>query len=183
MRSECAKEREERQTQAAHLQVQINDMKKAMKNLDTKNTPFAASSRSNEIDIGEISAHSKIGAINFCTTPLRNAEGLPQIVEDRIGGAPDVQPVKVSSFEFAQKFINDYKDKKPFDKCWCNFSQTPKEHANFKQHVQPLFKIKRAVLEVADIEAKNIVVKKNEKKVYAVNGVHLKLIATMVSRI
>lgn len=83
-----------------------------------------------------------------------------EIIEDRIGGAPDVIPVNYFSIEYARKFVDANKTKELFDDFWCNFSQTPEERAYFKAHLQPLFKIKRAILETILINASQIVVKK-----------------------
>ena len=62
-------------------------------------------------------------------------------------------------------------------------SQTPDERDNFKKNVQPLFKIKRAILEVcSSIEATSVVVSKAQKKVFVARGDNLQLIAEMVSK-
>lgn len=48
--------------------------------------------------------------------------------------------------------------------------------------MQPLFKIKRAILEMSNIEATKVVVQKSRKEVYIRNGENLKIIAEMVSK-
>ena len=61
-------------------------------------------------------------------------------------------------------------------------NQTPEERENFKKNVQPLFKIKRAILESTNIEASNVVVQKSQKKVYVTHGDNLQIVAEMVSK-
>ena len=103
-------------------------------------------------------------------------------MEDRIGSAPDVVPIKFSSAESARKFVENNKNVKHFEGFWCNMSQTPAERDHFKKNVQPLFEIKRAILEVTSIEASTVVVSKAQKKVFIASGDDLKLIAEMVSK-
>ena len=56
------------------------------------------------------------------------------------------------------------------------------EREAFKHNIQPLYKIKRAILETTSITPDQIVVKKNTKQVFITDGPNLKLLATMVSR-
>ena len=62
------------------------------------------------------------------------------------------------------------------------FHHSPEERDHFKKNLQPLFKIKRAILEVTSIEASKVVVHKAQKKVYVTNGDNLQIIAEMKSR-
>ena len=113
---------------------------------------------------------------------IAEAPGSPTIVEDRIGNAPDVVPIKFSTVEAARQFVDNNKAIKHFEDFWCNMSQTPDERENFKKNVQPLFKIKRAILEVTAIDAATVVVSKAQKKVFVLSGENLKLIAEMITR-
>ena len=61
-------------------------------------------------------------------------------------------------------------------------SQTPKERSNLKTNIQPPFKIKRAVLETTSIDASTVIVKQSEKKVFIVEGEHLRLVAEMKTK-
>ena len=91
-------------------------------------------------------------------------------------------PIKFSSAEEARQFVAEHKGKKHFEGFWCNMSQTLEERENFKKNVQPLFKIKRAILELTNIEASKVVVQKSQKKVYVTQGDNLQLVAEMVSK-
>ena len=139
-------------------------------------------SRTDEIVIGGFRGKSKAGALIICKKIIAAVPGSPTILEDRIGNAPDVVPIKFASMEAARKFVESQKGVKPFEGYWCNMSQTPEERDNFKKNVQPLFKIKRAILEVTSIEASKVVVHKAQKKVYVTNGDNLQIIAEMKSR-
>ena len=142
----------------------------------------AGASRTDEIVIGGFRGKSKAGAIILCKRILVGAEGSPSILEDVIGNAPDVVPIKFDSSESARKFVENNKLTKPFEGFWCNMNQTPEERDYFKKNVQPLFKIKRAILEVTSIEAAKVVVSKAAKKVFVTEGENLKLIAEMKSK-
>ena len=48
--------------------------------------------------------------------------------------------------------------------------------------MQPLYKIKRAILETTTITPEQIAVNKSQKKVYMVEGVNLVFVAEMISR-
>ena len=89
---------------------------------------------------------------------------------------------KFESYESARQFIQTTKDDKPFDDFWCNFSQTKAERDKFKANIQPLFKIKRALLETTSIRPETVVINKNLKKVYMEDGMNLQLIAEVRTR-
>lgn len=108
--------------------------------------------------------------------------GSPYIVEDRVGGCPEVVPIKFDSPQCARDFVEKHKNSKYFEGFWCNMSQTEEEREEFRRNTQPLYKIKRAVLETTGIDASRVVVKKSHKKVYFVEGEHLKFLAEMISR-
>ena len=61
-------------------------------------------------------------------------------------------------------------------------NQTPEEREAYKTNVQPLFKIKRVILETTQIQADDIVVNKNAKKVYIVQEHDLREVAEMKSK-
>ena len=103
-------------------------------------------------------------------------------MEDCIGNVPDVVPIQFSTPEMARKFVENHENMKHFDGFWCNMSQTPEERDYFKKNVQPLFKIKRAILEITNIDATTVVVSKASKKVFVTDGENLKLIAEMKSK-
>ena len=66
---------------------------------------------------------------------------------------------------------------------WTNHSQSKEDRDKFRVDYAHLFKIKRSVLElVKDINNKDVVVDKSQRKVYFVNGHHLKLIAHVSDR-
>ena len=82
---------------------------------------------------------------------INGQSGNPIIIDDRIAGTPEVIPVKFDNTDDAQSFIKKFDKKKDFasylDGFWCNFSQTKAERDSFKEYMQPLFKINRAILE------------------------------------
>ena len=61
-------------------------------------------------------------------------------------------------------------------------TQTPQERDYFKKNAQPLFKIKRAILEATSIDASTVVVSKASTKVFVTDGENLKLIAEMITK-
>ena len=103
-------------------------------------------SRNDKAIIVGFGGKSKAGAILICKKIIEHVASNPLILENRIGNAPDVIVIKFDSVEAARQFVADYKDKKHFVSFWCNISQTPEEREHFKKNVQPLFKIKRAIL-------------------------------------
>ena len=139
-------------------------------------------SRTDEIVIVGFRGNSKAGALIMCKKIIARVLGSPTILEDRMGNAPDAVPVQFSIVEAARQFVENQKAAKHFGGFWCNMSQTPEERDHFKKNVQPLFKIKRAILEVTEIEAANVVVQKSQKKVYVTMGENLQLIAEMKSK-
>ena len=143
---------------------------------------MVGASRTDEVVIGGFRGKSKIGAITVCKRLLAGIEGSPKILEDHIGNAPDVVPIKFDTVESARKYIENNKNAKHFEGFWCNMSQTPEEREHFKKNVQPLFKIKRAILEVTNIDAAKVVVSKAAKKVFVTEGENLKLIAEMKTK-
>ena len=52
------------------------------------------------------------------------------------------------------------RDAKPFEGFWCNFHMSSEERADYKRNEQPLFKIKRAIIESTNMDASDIIVKK-----------------------
>ena len=103
-------------------------------------------------------------------------------MEDHIGKAPDIVTIKFDIVESARKYIEDNKNAKHFEGLWCNMSQSPEEREHFEKNVQPLFKIKRAILEVTSIDAAKVVVSKAATKVFVTEGENLKLIAEMKTK-
>ena len=132
--------------------------------------------------IGGFRGKSKVGAIGMCTDFLKDKAGNPKILEDKVANAPDVVPTQFSSNQIARDFVLVNKNQRPFEGFWCNLHMTVDERENYQNHVQTLFKIKRAIIEATAVEAQNIVVKKNEKKVFMVWGENLKLVATMITK-
>ena len=187
LKDEMKEERNERLHQHTETQTQIAELKSQMEVLQRNGGGnggggvFGAS-RTDEIVIGGFQGKSKAGVIIMCKKLLSSIPGGPTILEDRIGNAPDVVPVKFDTIEAARNFVESQKGVKHFEGLWCNMSQTPEERDNFKKNVQPLFKIKRAILEMTNIEAAKVVVQKSQKKVYVTNGENLQIIAEMVSK-
>ena len=83
---------------------------------------------------------------------------------------------------FENQFKDDTTFRGYFKGFWTNLSQSKAERAEFKQNIQPLFKIKRAILEVTQIDAKSIVVSKPKKSVSIADGHTLKFVAQMISK-
>ena len=69
-----------------------------------------------------------------------------------------------------------------FDGFWCNFSQTKDDREEYNRVYRHLFKIKRAVLETTALNADQVVVHKNDKKVFAADGHDLRLICYAPSK-
>ena len=77
--------------------------------------------------IGGFRGKSKAGAMIMCQKILAHVAGHPEILENRVGNAPDVIVIRFDSMETARQFVVDQKGAKHFDGFWCNISQTQEE--------------------------------------------------------
>ena len=175
-------ERNKRLHQQTDIQTQMADLTSRVEASQSTGSMTAGNSRNDEAVIGGFRGKSKAGAILICQKIIAHVAGNPKILEDRVGNALDVIVIELSRMEAARQFVTDQKNAKHFDGFWCNISQTPEERDHFKKNVQPLFKIKRAILEITSMPAGQVVVKKSEKKVFVVMGDNLKEVAEMRSR-
>ena len=82
-------------------------------------------------------------------------------------------------------FIRKHSGQKTFphkyEGFWCNIRQTPEEQQKFKRYVAPLFKAKRAICECLTVDGARVVINKNDRKVFYVEGMELKQICEMTS--
>ena len=139
--------------------------------------------RNTEIVIDDFEHKSKAGAIVMVQKILEGIDGNPQIVSDRTSNVPKVVPVTFVDHGSAKRFLDahgkscgDFHGQ--FKSFWCNWSQTEDERREYGEKYRHLFKIKRAIIEITVVEADNIVVNKNESKVYVISGHDLHLVAT-----
>ena len=109
---------------------------------------------------------------------IAGCAGNSQIIEDRVAKVPQVDPIKFESYASTTAFVSSHgKDDKSFhgyfNGFWCNFSQTPEERDHYNEHYRHLFKIKRAVLETTALREDQVVVRKQDHQVFAVEGDNL----------
>ena len=127
---------------------------------------------------------SKEGAIEMIEKIIMDKDGDPQILKDKVSYAPKVVPVKFQSNEYAEAFVRQYGGKKDFpyrfQNFWCNISQSPEERANFLCNLAPLFKVKRAICELKNIDGSKVVISKTDKKVFFVEGTELRLVCGLL---
>ena len=110
------------------------------------NTSIAGAARTDEIVIGGFRGKLKIGDITVCKRFLAGIEGSPKVLEDHIGNAPDVVPIKFDTVESARQYIENNKNAKHFEGFWCNTSQTPEEREHFKKKCPTTFQDKKSDL-------------------------------------
>ena len=70
----------------------------------------------------------------MCNRIIGGIVGSPTVLEDRMGNAPDVVPIKFGSVEAARQFVENNKGVKHFEGVWCNMSQAPDERDRFKKN-------------------------------------------------
>ena len=153
LQEEMKVERNERLHQYTEIQTQMAELRSQVKASRGTGSMPAGTSRNDEAVIGGFRGKSKAGAILICQKIIAHVAGNPKILVDRVGNAPDVIVIQFSSMGATRQFVTDQKNAKHFDGFWCNISQTPEERDHFKKSVQPLFKIKRAILEVTSMPA------------------------------
>ena len=77
--------------------------------------------------------------------------------------------MKFQSNEYAEIFVRQHEGQNDFPNrfqiIWINICQNPKERANFQRNLAPLFKVKRAICELKNIDGSKIVISKINKKV------------------
>ncbi len=190
LRSEIAQERTERTQQFLSYEMRFNNLDGRLASVESAQSSHVSASSANigEIDEVVIGGFDKLrfsrdGAIAQCQHILSNVSGSPTIVHDRVANAPTVVTVKFSSSSAAQSFVKSQKDCKYFDGFWSNLHQSKADRQRFNNEVKPLYKIKRAILELTHgLDSKQIVVDKVAKQVYMVDGHRLKLLAEMISK-
>ena len=124
---------------------------------------------------------SKIGAIELVEKILKGVVGKPKIVQEKVGAAPQVILVQFDDIISARLFITTHgRDRKEFpgyfDGFWYNFSQILADREEFYREYRHLFKIKYAILETIEVKADQVVVRKNDKKVFISDRHDLRLI-------
>ena len=131
--------------------------------------------RNAETVIGGFEHKSTAGVIVMVRKILKDIDGNPQIVSDRTSNVPEVVSVTSVDHGAAKRFLDahgkscgDVHGK--FKYFWCNCNQTEDERREYGEKYRHLFKTKRAIIETTVVEAENIVVNKNESKVYIVSG-------------
>ena len=126
---------------------------------------------------------SREGAISICLQILFNTHGNPKIIDEKVGQVPSVVPIRFDSSASAMKFIREHQSRTDFDGYfdgfWTNVSRREKERKDSNKNLRPLFKIKRAVLEVTKMSPEAVVVSKNLKEVYHVQDHKLRKIAKL----
>ena len=94
-------------------------------------------------------------------------------------------PNKLFSRDHAEVFIRDHVGKKTFpnrfESFWCSMSRTPEEREYYRKNLEPLFKAKRAICEINDVDGIRIVVQKNHKKVFYIEGSESRLVCELFS--
>ena len=120
-----------------------------LRNIETRSGP----SRTDEVMIGSFSMKPKQRAFAMVEKIIRGQPGSPSIIKEKVSNVPTVVPVRFSSAEYAQQFIeshgrSDTSFEGYFEDFWCNYSQTEAQRAEFRQKLQPLFKVKRALMEI-----------------------------------
>ena len=182
LRDELQAEREERIEGETHIKSRLSTLEEIMKTLQSSPPQASTKTESAEIVIGVFQGKSKQGAIAICEGIIRNQNGFPSIASDKVSNASEVVPIKFESIDAAKSFLLSHKDEKPFDEFWCNFSQTKEERERFRNTLQPLFKIKRALLETTTIRPEQVAINKGQKKIFMVDSHNLKFIAEVHSR-
>ena len=177
-----AQERTTRTQAISEVQSQISDLRLAFEafSANSASPPRDGGTRTNEIVIGGFGLKSKQGAINLVEKIIDGKPGEPKIIMDRVSFTPTVIPIKFSSNDYAEQFVQQHSGNQQFpnryDGFWCNISKTPEERAHFKKHLDPLFKAKRALCSTMNLDGTQVVVNKITKKVYYVEGFELRLI-------
>ena len=118
-------------------------------------------------------------------TILEHTNGNPCIADHRVAHVPKVIPVLFDSPAAAQSFVASARKTgvvPPYEGFWCNFSRTKADRESFKQNVQPLLKTKLAICEATNTDGSLVVVDKNSKMVYFVEGSTLRFVAEMISK-
>ena len=184
LRDEITAERTERTQQFMDMQAEIKEIREQL-----LKTPAGGSSqglqheRRDEIVIGGFHNKSKQYAITACQGILRNVPGNPRVLNEKVGNVPRVVPVKFDTASSAMEWVERNKAATHFPGFWCNISQTEEERKAFKTNLQPLFKVKRAIIETVDgISPRDIVIDKVLKQVRVVDGDNLKFVCEVRSR-
>ena len=88
-------------------------------------------------------------------------------MEERVGAVPVVVPVKFSSLDSATAFLANCKQLRSFEGLWAGPNRSPEDRSKHRG----LFKVKRAIIEVAKCDPQSIVIDKPRRKIYRdVNG-------------
>ena len=109
--------------------------------------------------------------------------GGPHVIKERTSQTHQVVPIKFSSRDHAEEFIRDHAGKTEFpnrfEDFWCSISRTPEEREYYRKNLASLFKVKRAICEINDVDGVRIVVHKNDKKVFYVEDSELRLVCKL----
>ena len=111
---------------------------------------------------------------------IANVPGNPDIVKEKVNSSPQVVPVRFDGIVSAKAFVEPHERSTTsfpdyFDKFWFNFNQSQADRNEFNRNFRHLYKIKRAILEKTSIDEKAVVVRKNDKKIFIVDGHNLRL--------
>ena len=109
--------------------------------------------------------------------------GDPHVIKERTSQAPQGVPIELPSRAHTEVFIRDHAGKKEFpnrfEGFWCSMSRTLEEREYYRKNLAPLFKAKRAICEINDVDGTRIVEYKNNKKVFYVEGSELRLVCKL----
>ena len=180
-----AQERIERVEAISDIQTQISDLRAAFDAFSTNPPPgHRREEGGDEIVIGGFGQKSKEGAITMVQKIIDDKAGGPHVINERTSQTPQVVPVKCSSRDHAEVFIRDHAGKKEFpnrfEGFWCSMSRTPEEREYYRKNLALLFKAKRVICEINDVDGTLIVVDKNDKKVFYVEGSELLLVCKLL---
>ena len=116
LKEEIKAERTERLHQHSETQIQLEELRSQMGLLQRGGNSggMGGESSTDDIVIGGFRGKTKAGAIIMVKRLIAEAPGSPTIVEDRIGNAPDVVPIKFSTVEAARQFVDNNKAIKHF---------------------------------------------------------------------
>ena len=185
LNSAIAQERTERTQAISSVQGEIADLRAAFEAFTTNPNQQSRENLSDEVVVGGFGQKSKDGAISLVQLIIEGKPGEPWVIRDKVGQVPKVVPIKFASRDHAELFIREHSGQKTFphkyESFWRNIRQTPEEQEKIKRYVAPLFKAKRAICECLTVDGARVVINKNDRKVFYVEGMELKPICEMTS--
>ena len=150
LRSEIAKERTERIVAQTRQQQQYENLLGRVEVLEGRSIQRRGRDRGNEIVIKGFKLKSKAGAMAMTEKILKDIQGDPEIIHDRIANVPVVVPIRFKDSSSAEHLLQTHGREVTsfpgrFFTFWCNWSQTEAERQNFEEKYRHLFYLRSSV--------------------------------------